>query len=82
VPAFEVAMELPDGLKEFCIVGVPQASSVEIGAQLADGGHELAKSHLGYGLRQRLKGSEQLRPRGVFTHKRSFTRGELALLRR
>jgi hypothetical protein len=43
-------MELPHGLKEFCIVGVPQAAPVEIGAQLADGGHELAKSHLGYGL--------------------------------
>jgi hypothetical protein len=75
-------MELPHGLKELCIVGVPQASPVEIDAQLADGGHELAESHLGYGHGRRLKGSEQFYPRCVFIHNRSVTRGELALLRR
>jgi hypothetical protein len=81
-PAFEVAVELPHGLEEFCIGGVPQTAPVKIGAQLPDCGHELANSHLGYCLGQRLKGGEQFCSRDVLTHKRSLTRGELALLRR
>ena len=60
--ALKVAMELPHGLKELSIVGVPQAAPVEIGAQLPDGRHELANSHLGDGIGQRLKGSEQFCP--------------------
>ena len=48
-----VALELPHGLKEFFVRSVPQTTPVEVGAQLPNRGHELARSHLGDELRLR-----------------------------
>src|SRR5262249_36247707 len=54
----EVAPELPHGLKELRIRGVPKAAPVQIGAHLPDRGHQLARTHLGDGLGQRSQGGE------------------------
>jgi hypothetical protein len=54
----EITAELPDGLQEFRVRGVPQAAAVEVGAQLANGGHELAGPHFGDNLRQLAQGGE------------------------
>jgi hypothetical protein len=40
-----VATELPEGFEKFGIGGVPQAAAVQVGAQFAYGGDELAGSH-------------------------------------
>ena len=42
----EVSPELQNGLKQFRVAGLPEAATVDVGAQLADGGDELAGAHL------------------------------------
>jgi hypothetical protein len=54
----ETAPELPHGLEEFLVDGVPEPATVEVGARLPDGCHELSGPHLGDDLGQLSKGDE------------------------
>jgi hypothetical protein len=55
---------------------------VEIGAQLPDGGQELARPHFGDNVGQFPKGGEQVRADFAFAHNRSLTRKEPGRARR
>ena len=55
-----VAPELPERFKELVVGGVPQSSSMQVGAQLPDRRHELTGPHLGDRLGQILKSGERI----------------------
>src|SRR5689334_14914987 len=58
--SFVIAAELPQRLEEFGIAGVPQAASVEVGAELTDRRDQLAAAHLRDQLAQLAKAGTNL----------------------
>ena len=70
---FKAAPKSSNGFQEIGVFDVPQAATMKVRAQFPQRCHELAGTHLGNDLRQRVQSVKQFGTRIRFVHDLSFT---------